>query len=85
MFGAEQPVDDDVAPVVNLVDEDAARDAEIGCALQLFVTDRADVLEPQPVIGARVLFQRRLVDVEELVSTPLSPCTWQAICQPSGK
>ena len=46
MLDAEESVDDDVAPVVDLVDEDAARDAEIGCALQLFVTDRADVLEP---------------------------------------
>jgi hypothetical protein len=26
VFGPEQPVDDDVAPVVDLVDEDAARD-----------------------------------------------------------
>ena len=63
--GAEQPVDDDVAPVVDLVDEDAAGDAEIGGALQLFVPDRADVLEPQPVVGARVLAQRLFVDVED--------------------
>ena len=35
------------------------------CALQLFVADRADVLEPQPVVGARVLLQRLLVDVED--------------------
>ena len=65
MLGPEQAVDDDVAPVVDLVDEDAARDAEVVGALQLLVADGADVLEPQPVIGARMLAQRFLVDVED--------------------
>jgi hypothetical protein len=35
---------------VNLVDEQAARDAEVVCALQLRGRDGADVFEPQPVI-----------------------------------
>ena len=65
MLGPEQAVDDDVAPVVDLVDEDAAGDAEVVGALQLLGADGADVLEPQPVIGARVLAQRFLVDVED--------------------
>jgi hypothetical protein len=45
VFGSEQAVDDDVAPVVDLVDEDAAGDAERRGALQLLGPDRADVLE----------------------------------------
>ena len=51
--GPNKPVDDDVAPIVDLVDEQAARHPEVMGALQLLVPDRADVLEPQPVVVAR--------------------------------
>jgi hypothetical protein len=46
VFGLEQPVDDDVAPVVDLVDEDAARHPEVVGALQLLGPDGANVFEP---------------------------------------
>ena len=52
VLGPEQPVDDHVAPIVDLVDEQAARDAEVMGSLQLLGPDGADVLEPQPVIAA---------------------------------
>src|ERR1700737_265226 len=65
VLGPEQAVDDDVAPVVDLVDEDAARHPEVMGALQLLVPDGADVFEPQPVIVPRVLAQRLLVHVED--------------------
>lgn len=64
-FLAEQAVDEDVTPVVDLVDEDAAGDAEPGGPLELIGPDGADVLEPQPVVVARMAFEGLLVDVED--------------------
>ena len=52
VLGPEQAVDNDVAPVVDLVDEEAARHPEVMGAHQLFRPDRADVFEPQPVVVA---------------------------------
>jgi hypothetical protein len=65
VLGPEQAVDNDVAPVVDLVDEEAARHPEVMGAHQLFRPDCADVFEPQPVVVSGPAPQCVLVDVED--------------------